>query len=188
MILFFKASSLLTKRVTTSTLYFIFSRSLDCSHSHTDSQSCSLRHYRRRHAVKGYYQYQGFMGSVELLQDLIHDGVGQIGDHWQLHLPAKTRAPPSVCFPCRPGDPRPAESSGPLCLTPALCWCPPPLAPSGHCGWWRVGWTLARRWRRRVGWAARRPRRTWGKAHGTETPWSPPPPDRQDTTCCVYVF
>lgn len=50
------------------------------------------------------------MGSVELLQDLIHDGVGQIGDHRQLHLPAKRRAPASVCFPCRPGDPRPAVS------------------------------------------------------------------------------
>lgn len=45
------------------------------------------------------------MGRVKLLQDLIHDGVGQIGDHRQLHLPAERRAPPSVFFPCRPGEP-----------------------------------------------------------------------------------
>lgn len=32
------------------------------------------------------------MGRVELLQDLIHDGVGQIGDHRQLHLPAKKKS------------------------------------------------------------------------------------------------
>lgn len=27
------------------------------------------------------------MTGVELLQDLVHDGVGQVGDHGQLHLP-----------------------------------------------------------------------------------------------------
>lgn len=61
-------------------------------------------------------------------------------------------------------------------LTPALCWCPLPLAPSGRYGWWREGWTLARRWMRRVGWVFRRLHRTWGTTHGKETPWSPPPP------------
>lgn len=44
----------------------------------------------RSHAVKGYYQYQGFMGGVQLLQNLIHYGVGQIGDDWELHLPERT--------------------------------------------------------------------------------------------------
>lgn len=47
----------------------------------------SLHSYKRSHAVKGYYQYQCFMSGVELLQNLIHDGVGQIGNHRQLHLP-----------------------------------------------------------------------------------------------------
>lgn len=32
--------------------------------------------------------YQGFMGGVELLQDLVHDGVGEIGNHRQLHFSA----------------------------------------------------------------------------------------------------
>lgn len=38
---------------------------------------------------RGYYQYQCFMRAIQLLQDLIHDGVGQVGDHRQLHLPAE---------------------------------------------------------------------------------------------------
>lgn len=47
---------------------------------------------QRSHAVKGYYQYQCFMGGIELLQDLIHYWVGQIRDDRQLHLPEKRRA------------------------------------------------------------------------------------------------
>lgn len=43
-----------------------------------------------------YYQYQCFMRGIELLQDLIHDGVGQVGDHRQLHLPERSRGQ-SVC-------------------------------------------------------------------------------------------
>lgn len=31
------------------------------------------------------------MSGVELLQNLIHDGVGQIGNHGQLHLPEKRK-------------------------------------------------------------------------------------------------
>lgn len=34
-----------------------------------------------------YYQYQGFMSVVELLENLIHDWVSQIGHHGKLHLP-----------------------------------------------------------------------------------------------------
>lgn len=41
------------------------------------------------------------MGRVELLQDLIHDGVGQIGDHRQLHLPAERERHRRQCFPCQ---------------------------------------------------------------------------------------
>jgi hypothetical protein len=31
------------------------------------------------------------VSGVELLKDLVHYGVGQIGDHRQLHLPEKER-------------------------------------------------------------------------------------------------
>lgn len=46
---------------------------------------------QRSHAEKGYYQYQRFMGRVEFLQNLIHDGVGQVGHYGQLHLPEPKR-------------------------------------------------------------------------------------------------
>lgn len=46
----------------------------------------------------GYYQYQCFMRAVQLLQDLIHDGVGQVGDHGQLHLPGEEQRRGSVCW------------------------------------------------------------------------------------------
>lgn len=40
------------------------------------------------------------MGGVELLQDLIHDRVCQIGDHGQLHLPAREEMTvQSACSP-----------------------------------------------------------------------------------------
>lgn len=41
---------------------------------------------QEKRAVKGYYQYQCFMSVIQLLENLVHDGVGQIGDHRQLHL------------------------------------------------------------------------------------------------------
>lgn len=44
-----------------------------------------------------YYQYQGFMRGIELLQNLIHDGVGQVGDHRQLHLPGEEQRKESGC-------------------------------------------------------------------------------------------
>lgn len=56
------------------------------------------------------------MGSVELLQDLIHDGVGQVGDHRQLHLPANRRAPPSVCLGAEPGTPTRCPPAGRVLL------------------------------------------------------------------------
>lgn len=46
----------------------------------------------------GYYQYQCFMRAIQLLQDLIHDGVGQVGDHGQLHLPGEEQRRGSVCW------------------------------------------------------------------------------------------
>lgn len=59
-----------------------------------------------------YYQYQCFMGGVELLQDLVHDGVGQVGDHRQLHLPERSRAegqPPPVEARNLPPNPQPGS-------------------------------------------------------------------------------
>ncbi len=35
--------------------------------------------------------YEGLMGGVELLQYLVHDGVGEIGHHRQLHFSAEGR-------------------------------------------------------------------------------------------------
>lgn len=46
---------------------------------------------KRRHAEKRYYQYQGFMSGIELLENLIHNGVGQIRDHRQLHFPVNKK-------------------------------------------------------------------------------------------------
>lgn len=31
--------------------------------------------------------YQGLVGGIELLQYLVHNGVGEIGNHRELHLP-----------------------------------------------------------------------------------------------------
>lgn len=33
--------------------------------------------------------YQVLMGGIELLKDLVHDGVGEIGNHWQLYFSAE---------------------------------------------------------------------------------------------------
>lgn len=38
------------------------------------------------------------MRAIQLLQDLIHDGVGQVGDHGQLHLPGEEQRRGSVCW------------------------------------------------------------------------------------------
>lgn len=51
-----------------------------------DAQSITLSqtHEYLQSVVSAFYSkciYQGLMGGVELLQDLVHDGVGEIGNH-----------------------------------------------------------------------------------------------------------
>lgn len=66
---------------------------LNISFNHVKMSSSLLEVMQKRR----YYQYQGFMRGIELLQNLIHDGVGQVGDHRQLHLPGEEQRKESGC-------------------------------------------------------------------------------------------
>lgn len=50
--------------------------------THSYNQSLSLSHP----FMSGVSVYQGLVGSIELLQDLVHNGVGEIGNHRQLYF------------------------------------------------------------------------------------------------------
>lgn len=67
---------------------------INISFNHVKMSSSLLEVMQKRR----YYQYQCFMRGIELLQNLIHDGVGQVGDHRQLHLPGEEQWKESVCW------------------------------------------------------------------------------------------
>lgn len=66
---------------------------INISFNHVKRSSSLLEVMQKRR----YYQYQCFMRGIELLQNLIHDGVGQVGDHRQLHLPGEEQWKESAC-------------------------------------------------------------------------------------------
>ena len=104
------------------------------------------------------------MGSVEFLEDLIHDGVGEIRHDGQLHLPGGVRE--------RKRE-RERERERPIDLIALIEWsmpnvanhwlspvgfrmgkrvltlgpggCPALLSPSARCGWPSEGWTRGQR-------------------------------------------
>lgn len=43
------------------------------------------------HELEHHFIYQRLVGGIELLQDLVHDGVGQIGDHRQFDFSAEDK-------------------------------------------------------------------------------------------------
>lgn len=133
------------------------------------------------------------MGGVELLQDLVHDGVGEIGNHRQLHFSAedwvrekgvtggkqfgKSERKSITClsdsdllqkpFCCPPLS---------LFLHPSLTLrlgeCPAPLFPSEPSEWQSEEWTRARRRTRAEDSTSQPQKMITGRARGRETPLS----------------
>lgn len=115
---------------------------LNISFNHVKMSSSLLEVMQKRR----YYQYQGFMRGIELLQNLIHDGVGQVGDHRQLHLPGEEQRKESGCW----AEVRPAACSHPVLLQSSVNVLCCPLHEGITDAGARDGHLLGDGWKRRV--------------------------------------
>ncbi len=134
------------------------------------------------------------MGGIELLQDLVHDGVGEIGNHWQLHFSAedwvrgkcetdgkrfgKSERKSITCLSDSDLLLQPFAAAPPpfpflhLPLTLKLGECPAPLFPSEPSEWQSEGWTRARRRMRAEDSTSPPQKKIRGRARDRETPLS----------------
>lgn len=115
--------------------------------------------------------YQSLVSGVELLQDLVHDGVGEIGNHRQLYFSGKLEVKnvsgiesKSISYL--------SNSAFHSRLTPELGERPAPLSPSGRCGLQSEGWIRARRRMRAGELISLLQKKITDRARDRGTPWS----------------
>lgn len=121
--------------------------------------------------------YQCLMSGIELLQDLIHDGVGEIGNHRQLHFSEEAKGRKRLSKKSIINILLIKSRHFVASLTPKLCERPVQLFPWGQCGSQSEGWTHAQRQMRVEDLISRLQRKIKGRARGRVTPLSRQSPE-----------